>query len=259
MDADSLYCRSLVASHDYDRFVLAAAAPAAVRPALLALYAFNYEISKALAVTTDPRAALLRLAWWREAIEKDSGDTEILREIKTHRLDKTILENLIDARWQEAEKPTFASLDDTAAYATSCNAPLVSCSAMLAGETLSDNDTKAIACAYGMCGQIRSIVSMATQNRCFIPASLMYEIGIMPEQIHLLAPSKKLNDAVAMLAARAWHELEKATVSGPVLRRHKALTAFYLKRIGSVGFDPFNPRVYLPVPFLGFRVIFYDQ
>ena len=45
-------------------------APAAARPGLFALYAFNLEMARAPWVASEPALAAIRLAWWREALDE---------------------------------------------------------------------------------------------------------------------------------------------------------------------------------------------
>ena len=64
------YCGNLVRQQDPDRFLLSLFVPAKVRPALWALYAFNYEIAKTREVVSETATGLIRLTWWREAIDE---------------------------------------------------------------------------------------------------------------------------------------------------------------------------------------------
>ena len=55
---------------DPDRWRAAMLAPAAVRPGLFALYAFNLEVARAPWLASEPALAAIRLAWWREALDE---------------------------------------------------------------------------------------------------------------------------------------------------------------------------------------------
>ena len=55
---------------DPDRWRAAMLAPAAARPGLFALYAFNLEVARAPWVASEPALAAIRLAWWREAVDE---------------------------------------------------------------------------------------------------------------------------------------------------------------------------------------------
>jgi phytoene synthase len=59
----------LVRSADRERWLAVQYAPAAVRPALLALQALDLELAKVVDTTTEPMLGEIRLAWWRERLE----------------------------------------------------------------------------------------------------------------------------------------------------------------------------------------------
>ena len=61
--------RSAGAGGRKDRFLAALFAPAAQRPALFALYAFNVEIARVRDVAREPMPGEIRLQWWREVVE----------------------------------------------------------------------------------------------------------------------------------------------------------------------------------------------
>ncbi len=68
MSTDTL--AGLVERGDPDRWRTAMIAPAAVRPGLMALYAFNLEIARAPWVTSDAALAGIRLRWWLDALDE---------------------------------------------------------------------------------------------------------------------------------------------------------------------------------------------
>jgi phytoene/squalene synthetase len=65
---DYRHCVELVHQADKNRFLSALFASGDRRPALMALYAFNIEISRIPSIAHDPFAAAVRLQWWREAL-----------------------------------------------------------------------------------------------------------------------------------------------------------------------------------------------
>jgi phytoene synthase len=58
-----------VKNHQPDRYFATLFAPAAAREALFALYAFDHEIGKVRHVVSQPMAGLIRLQWWRDALD----------------------------------------------------------------------------------------------------------------------------------------------------------------------------------------------
>src|SRR5436309_10149749 len=67
--ADETSLSALVRRHDRDRYQTALFAPAGKREALLALYAFNYEIARVRETVTEPMLGQIRLQWWREVLD----------------------------------------------------------------------------------------------------------------------------------------------------------------------------------------------
>src|SRR5947209_10312129 len=67
--ADGSSLAALVRRHDRDRYQTALFAPARCRDALLALYAFNYEIARVRETITQPMLGQIRLQWWREVLD----------------------------------------------------------------------------------------------------------------------------------------------------------------------------------------------
>lgn len=55
---------------DLDRYLATLYAPAEARPALFALHALDLELLDVVQTTSQPMIGLVRLAWWREALER---------------------------------------------------------------------------------------------------------------------------------------------------------------------------------------------
>ncbi|MDA9789575.1 squalene/phytoene synthase family protein [Amylibacter sp.] len=67
---DIAQCAQTVRTGDPDRFLSAMTASGETRDALMVLYAFNVEVSRAPWVTAEPMIAEMRLQWWFDAIEE---------------------------------------------------------------------------------------------------------------------------------------------------------------------------------------------
>jgi NADH dehydrogenase [ubiquinone] 1 alpha subcomplex assembly factor 6 len=97
---------------DRDRFLAALFAPEPQRRGLLALLAFDHELSRTRTVTREPMLARIRLEWWREAVAEAAGEgkpraqpiVESLSEIvRRHGLPQKRMCDLIDAREEEID------------------------------------------------------------------------------------------------------------------------------------------------------------
>src|SRR3981189_1426502 len=58
------FCAQLVRGHDFARYASSLFVPAAQRRALLAIYAFNVEISRVREQVSQPLPGEMRLQWW---------------------------------------------------------------------------------------------------------------------------------------------------------------------------------------------------
>jgi 15-cis-phytoene synthase len=63
-------------SSDPDRLLASAYANAALRPVLVALWAFDEALGRSLAATREPMLAEIRLRWWREQVESIPNDVK---------------------------------------------------------------------------------------------------------------------------------------------------------------------------------------
>ena len=67
--AEPAFATERVRRHDNDRFLSTLFAPPEARDGLSALYAFNLEIAGIRESVSQPELGLLRLAWWRQAMD----------------------------------------------------------------------------------------------------------------------------------------------------------------------------------------------
>src|SRR6476619_8368832 len=121
----SAHCEELVREADKDRFLATLFAPAAQRPALFALYAFNSEIARVRDVAREPMPGEIRLQWWREVIEGERAEegkanpvaTALLDTMEHNQLPVQILFDLIDAHSFDLYDDPMPSLPHAEAYA----------------------------------------------------------------------------------------------------------------------------------------------
>ncbi|MFN3351261.1 phytoene/squalene synthase family protein [Pseudorhodoplanes sp.] len=130
MNEPADYCERLVRDADKDRFLATLFAPAASRPALFALYAFDLETAAVAHRVRDPVAGEIRLQWWHDAIRNgDAAGHPVAAAFGTHmqkhRFAADRVLDLIDARRRalypeagrsEAEFELAASQTDGAVF-----------------------------------------------------------------------------------------------------------------------------------------------
>ena len=104
-DQNAAFTADLVRSHDFARYASTLFVPADKRRALLALYAFNVEISRVREQVSQPLPGEIRLQWWTDMLAgAGHGDVsgnpvaaELLWAIGRHQLPVDRLAKLIDS------------------------------------------------------------------------------------------------------------------------------------------------------------------
>lgn len=177
--------------NDPDRFLCALFAPAERRETIFLLIAFNHELARAREMTTNPVAALIRLQWWRDAVQEARGEGPVRRHevagplaaaIRAGTLDAEDLLAMIDAREAEAEEemPSRGAL--LAYLRGSAGGFAVAAGRALGAPAESLPGLQALGVAYGMAGLLRSIPAQAMQHRSLLPADLLAEHGLTPAE-----------------------------------------------------------------------------
>jgi len=251
----------LLRRHDRDRYLYALFAPADRRAAVIALYAFNYEIAKTREVVSEPLLGRIRLQWWRDAIDEAyegaaAREHEVMiplaSAIRHHRLSREHFHAIIDARGldlEDAPPASLAALDDYCA-ATSGRLQRLVLEALGVQGKDAVQAANEVGIAYALAGLIRAIPFHARARRCFIPADVAAEVGLDLVALFELKPSPELSRAVERLVERARRHLTSARsrrrrlpgIALPALL--SALVASgYLHDIDAVRGNPFDPTL----------------
>ena len=126
MDGDEIrYCEDLARRHDRERWLCALFAPEAARPSLLALLALGTELGRVREQAREPYMALMRLQWWRDAIDEAASGTPRAHPVcralgEALRRDgglRPLLAGMVDAREKDIEEWPFADEGELGAYA----------------------------------------------------------------------------------------------------------------------------------------------
>lgn len=263
----------LVRRHDHDRFLTALFAPARSREALLALYAFNYELAKTREVVSEPTLGRIRLQWWRDALDAAYAGaaprrhevlTPLAAAIRRRSLGRGHFDALIDAREADLADEAPANLAALEAYAEASSAHLV----LLALEVLGEGSEaaqaagRAVGIAYALSGLLRAVPFHARARRLYLPRDLVEAAGLEIERgLFELRPSPALCRVVEGVAACARAHLAAARASWPQPSR-AALPALLpavlaradLARLARAGYDPFAPAIARPDPWRSWRL-----
>lgn len=200
---------ALARRHDPDRFLCALFAPAEARDTLSLLLAFNHELARAREVASNGMTALIRLQWWREAVEEAQAGAPPRRHevaaplaaaVRAGTLAPEDLLGMIDAREAEAEEdiPSRAAL--LAMLRGSSGGLAVAMGRVLGAPASCLPGLQAVGAAYGLAGVLRNTPALAMQGRCLLPADLLATHGLTPADVARDPRHKGTGEAARALA-----------------------------------------------------------
>ena len=227
---DDAYCRDRVARFDPDRAAIIAFQPAAARPGLHALHAFNLEVAHLGETASEPALGAIRLQWWRDALDEATSGRErrhavlqpLTAAIRRHDLPAACFRRLLDAREMdlEAAPPT-----DLPAYARETGGTLTA----LAGQIVSGRPgSEDIGTAWALIGWLRA----AAFFRRALPE------GAAPRDI--------AKEAAARLAPAA----------DSYGRALAVLTRAYIRKLERLDYDLSDSQAAAPLRLRGWRIVF---
>jgi phytoene synthase len=229
-----------VRAHDPDRFLCLLFAPPARRDALLALAAFNHELARAREAATNPIAALIRLQWWREAVEEAAAGKPARRHevaaplheaVAAGALDPALLLALVEAREIEAEEGAIATEQDFVTWLRgTAGGWSAAAGAALGAEAEGREVLRALGAAYGLAGVLRSVAAHAAQGRCLLPRDRLAAAGLSAEAVIAAPGAPALAALVRDMAAEGAEALAGARRDIPPGTFAAALPAVLARR-----------------------------
>ncbi|HET9584564.1 MAG TPA: squalene/phytoene synthase family protein, partial [Bradyrhizobium sp.] len=128
------FCAGLVRTHDFARYASTLFLPAVRRRALLAVYAFNVEISRVRDQVSQPLPGEIRLQWWTDMLEgAGHGEVEgnpvaaeLLQVIRDFRLPVEPLSRLIEEHQFDLYNDPMPSMAALEGYVTDTSSALLS-------------------------------------------------------------------------------------------------------------------------------------
>jgi phytoene synthase len=187
------FCAGLVRSHDFTRYASTLFVPAAARQGLLALYAFNVEVSRVREQVSQPLPGEMRLQWWTDmlagaghgGIEGNPVAAELLLAIRNHRLPVERLSRLIDEHQFDLYNdpmPTMAALEG---YINDTSSALFSLAARIAGQPSDEIEHLAshAGLAQGIAHVVASLPRDASRRQLFVPLQVLESHGSGMEEI----------------------------------------------------------------------------
>jgi phytoene synthase len=254
------FCAELVRGHDFTRYASTLFVPAAQRRALLAIYAFNVEISRVREQVSQPLPGEMRLQWWTDmlagaghgGVEGNPVAAELLLAIRSWRLPVERLSRVIEEHQFDLYNdpmPTMAALE---AYTNDTSAALFSLGAGIAGRQSDDIEHLArhAGLAQGIARVMTTLPLDASRRQLFVPLQLLESHGSNMEEVFAGKETPKLRAALDQLIGEARGHLNTAlallATAPPEVRPvflPLALVSRDLERMSRADSDPFMPRV----------------
>jgi phytoene synthase len=227
-------------AHDPDRFLAALFAPPERREAIFTLIAFNHELARAREAASNPIAALIRLQWWRDALEEARVGKQARRHevaaplhaaITAGSLDPAALGAMIDAREAEAEEAGIPTEVDFVAWLRGTAGGFAYAAGLALGGSVADAEKlRALGAAYGLAGVLRSVTAHAAQGRCLLPGDRLAAAGLSAEAVISAPMAPALAALCAEMAAEGVEALRTAPRDVPKGRVAPALLAVLAAR-----------------------------
>ena len=214
------FCAELVRSHDFFRYASTLFVPAAQRRGLLALYAFNVEISRVREQVSQPLPGEIRLQWWtdmlagedRGGVEGNPVAAELRLAIQNFRLPVERLSRLVDEHQFDLYNdpmPTMAALES---YLNDTSSALFSLGAAIAG--WQSPETEHLARHAGLAQGFVQVIAMlpldASRRQLFVPLQLLESHGSGMEEVFAGKETPNLRAALDQLMRDAGGHLRTA-------------------------------------------------
>jgi phytoene synthase len=215
--ADAPIIRDSVRRHDPARYIAALLAPPPLHDALLAVYAFNVELSHIAGQVREPQLGEIRLQWWRDAITSagESSGHPVTVAISAVRdaydLPQDRLQAMIDARSFDIAREPMPTMDALAAYLRATTGAVFALAGRIcaphAAQQHLDAAASHAAMAHGLTGLMRSLPLHASRGQMFLPADHLTKHGVNAHDVLSGKDSPELRDALQALRKTAFTEL----------------------------------------------------
>ena len=183
----------LVRGADRDRYLAALYAPEDRRGDLLALYAFNAEISGIRDRVSQALPGEIRLQWWRDVIAaQDAGAgaghpvaEALLGTIERRNLPREAFQNYLDARIFDLYDDPMPTRGDLEGYCGETAAAILQLSSIvLVPEAAARHAALAghAGCAQAIAGLLRLLPLHRRRGQCYVPKDILAAAGTSPEE-----------------------------------------------------------------------------
>jgi 15-cis-phytoene synthase len=256
------FCADLVRSHDFPRYASTLFLPAILRRPLLAIYAFNVEISRVRDQVSQPLPGEVRLQWWTDmlagqdhgAIEGNPVAAELSWAVRTWRLPVERLSRLIEEHQFDLYNDPMPSLAALEGYINETAATVFACSARILARPSEaiDHLARHAGLAYGIVQVIAALPQDTARRQLFVPLQLLESHGSGMAEVFSGKQTPKSRAAIDRLVNEAKGHLSTAlSLLANVPQEVRpaflplALVRRDLKWMSRADNDPFVPR---PMP-----------
>jgi phytoene synthase len=253
------FCADLVRAYDFERYASTLFVNADQRRALLALYAFNVEISRVREQVSQPLPGEVRLQWWTDmlagtghgGIEGNPVAAELLRAIRTCGLPVEPLARLIDEHQFDLYNDPMPSMAALEAYIHDTSSALFALGARIMGRQseATDHLARHAGLAQGFARVIAMLPADAARRQLFVPLQLLEHHGSGMEEVFAGKGTLQLRAALDQLIGEARGHLKTAfeLLANAPAELHPlflplALVRRDLKRRSRADCNPFTPR-----------------
>ena len=253
------FCAELVRAHDFTRYASTLFVPAEQRRSLLALYAFNVEISRVRLQVSQALPGEMRLQWWTDmlagaghgGVEGNPVAAELLLAIQGSHLPIARLSRLIEEHQFDLYNdpmPTMAALES---YINDTSSALLLFGSQIAGWQTPEIEHLArhAGLAQGIAQVMAALPLDASRRQLFVPVQLLERHGSGTEEVFSGKQNPKLRAALDQFVDEARAHLKTAlTLLDGVSPRLRplflplAMVRRDLERMSRADSDPFTPR-----------------
>jgi 15-cis-phytoene synthase len=216
----AVFCAEQVRSHDFERYASTLFVGAEKRRALLALYAFNVEISRVREQVSQPLPGEIRLQWWTDmlagaghgGVEGNPVAAELLLAIRTYGLPAERLSRLIDEHQFDLYNDPMPSMAALEAYVHDTSSALFALGARVLGQQseVTDHLARHAGLAQGLTRVIATLPADAARRQLFVPLQLLESHGSNMEEVFAGKETPQLRAALDQLIGEARGHLKTA-------------------------------------------------
>ncbi len=225
MASDTDHCAALVREADRDRYLATLFAPEGKRAALLALYAFDIEISRVRDVAREPMPGEIRLQWWREVLEgQRDGEaaahpvaSALLDGLRRHNIKPDRLVGIVDAHQFDLYDEPMSTLDDLDNYAVMTRTALLDVAIELLGG--GGPDAMMLMRGAGIAATVTWILTNlakhVSRRQMFVPLEVLERHKVDVDEVYAGKVSDAFKAALAELRRHARRQMNAARSEVP--------------------------------------------